>query len=94
MIKIVAKMKVQEDKLELFKVTAKELVAASAAEEGNISYTLNVSRDDPLCFAIIENWLDKQAIETHNASEHFRTLLPKLAAMTDGKMTAEIYTEV
>ena len=47
MIKIVAKMFVKPECVEDFKAQAKELVQKSAAEEGNVSYTLNGSTSDP-----------------------------------------------
>ena len=44
--------------VETFKAIARELVEKSAAEEGNLSYSLNVSQADPNCFAIVEFWKD------------------------------------
>lgn len=91
MIKIVAKMPVKADQVEPFKAIAKELVKKSAAEEGNISYSLNVSQTDPNCFAIVEFWKDQTAIDFHNATEHFTTLLPKLAELCDGEIGIDLF---
>lgn len=94
MIKIVAKVLVKEGMTEAFKEAAKELVAKSAAEEGNISYSLNVSVQDPRSFAFIEIWKDKEAIESHNASPHFTGAIPKLSQMAEAPMAVEVYSEV
>ena len=95
MIKIVAKMTVKEGCLETFKATAKELVEKSAAEAGNIFYTLNVSAGDPNQIAIIECWKDQAAIDFHNHTEHFTTILPKLGALCkEGGNAVEFYQEV
>ena len=65
----------------------------SAAEEGNITYTLNQDINNPRAFAMIEIWKDQDAIDKHNASEHFRTLVPKLGVMAEEKSIA-LYQEV
>ncbi len=94
MIKIVAKMMVQEEKIRDFTVTAKELVEKSEAEEGNISYSLNVSFDNPRQFAIIEFWKDQEAIDFHNNTAHFTEILPKLEEMCEGELEVNLYNEV
>jgi quinol monooxygenase YgiN len=94
MIKIVAKMPVKEELKEQFVAEAKELVEKSAAEAGNISYSLNVSRENPNVFAMIEIWKDEAAIESHNNTEHFTGILPKLADMCAGEITIDQYEEV
>ena len=94
MIKIVAKMKVKGSEIENFKALARELVEKSAAEAGNVSYSLNVSTTDPQQFAIIECWKDQAAIDFHNNTEHFTGILPKMAPLTEGEMTVELFSEV
>ena len=63
MIKIVVNMPIKEGLAESFKATAKELVEKSAAEAGNIYYTLNESVENPGVFAIMECWKDQAAID-------------------------------
>ena len=94
MIKIVAKMSVMEDKIEEFKAVAKELVEKSAAEAGNASYTLNQSLMDPKVLTFIEYWKDQDAIQSHNASEHFTRIFPIVAAMCDAPADIALYNEV
>ena len=94
MIKIVAKMPVKANEVENFKATAKELVEKSAAEEGNVSYSLNVSTENPNLFAIIECWKDQAAIDFHNNTEHFTGILPKLSALCEGEVSIELFNEI
>lgn len=94
MIKIVAKIVVKEDKIPEFQETARELVERSQAEEGNISYTLNQSIQNKCQHAFIEIWKDDEAIEKHNASEHFTVILPKLGEMASEPMSVDLYREV
>lgn len=94
MIKIVAKMPVKAECVNAFKAEAKRLVEGSSAEAGNLSYSLNVSKDCPTLFAIIECWKDQAAIDFHNNTEHFTTILPKLAGMCEGEVSVELFDEV
>ena len=94
MIKIVARLLVKEDKVEEFKAAAKELVEKSRAEEGNVFYSLNVSTANPRLLAFIECWKDQAAIDVHNATEHFTTILPKLGGMCEEGQPVEMFTEV
>lgn len=93
-LKIVAKMPVKPENIDRFKTLATELVEASRQEEGNVYYSLNISKKDPNTFAFVECWRDKAAIKTHNATEHFTRILPQLRALCDGHPESEIYTEL
>ena len=93
MIKIVAKSLIREDQVEAFKEVVKELVEKSSAEEGNVFYSINVSRDNPRLFAFIEGWRDQEALDRHNASEHFQRIVPITRQMRE-EGSAEFYTEV
>ena len=93
MIKIVARTVVKEGMVDAYLETVKDLVQASAAEEGNITYTLNQDINNPRAFAMIEIWKDQDAIDKHNASEHFQTIVPKLGGMAEERGLA-IYKEV
>lgn len=94
MIKIVAKMLVKADKVEEFKAVAKELVEKSRAEAGNVFYSLNVSTTNPRLLAFIECWKDQEAIDIHNATEHFTGILPKLGEMCEEGQPVDLFTEV
>ncbi len=93
MIKIVAENIVKEGKKEEFLAIAKDLIAKSRAEEGNISYTLNQNIKKPNVLTFIEMWKDEEAIASHNASEHFQTAVPKLGEICEGG-SIDLYTEV
>ena len=92
-VKIVAEFKVKPECVAQFAATAKELVLASQAEEGNITYTLNACAEDPETFTFIEIWKDLDAIEAHNASAHFQKFVPLLGDMCDGSVIKH-YTEI
>ena len=94
MIKIVAKMVIKKDKVGEFKQTAKELIEKSRAEAGNVFYTLNQSTEDPQTLLFLECWKDEEAVQIHNASEHFTTILPILGELCESSDPVELYTEL
>ena len=73
MIKIFAKQLIKEGKEEEFLKICAELVEKSRAEEGNVFYSINRSKENDRLFAFIECWKDQAAIEIHNATPHFTT---------------------
>ncbi len=51
-----------------------ELAAKSRQEAGCVAFEVNRSNDDPLAFILYEKWVDDAALETHYATDHFKTL--------------------
>ena len=94
MIKILAKIIVKDDCIEEFQKTAAQLVEKSRAEEGNVSYALNQNIKRPCEHVFMEVWKDEEAINKHNASEHFTGIFPKLAQMAKEDPEVELYKEV
>ena len=94
MIKIYAERTVKPESLEAYKELGLQLVKASQAEEGCISYTLNQCRENPCVFAFIEVWKDQDAINYHNATAHFTTLVPQMGALCSEKAPVKHFTEV
>jgi quinol monooxygenase YgiN len=85
MITIVSKNIVKEGKAEEFKNLAKELIEESRKEAGCISYNLNQDINNSNILTFIEEWKDKEAIEQHNKSTHFTSIVPKLGELREDK---------
>ncbi|MBR1566446.1 MAG: antibiotic biosynthesis monooxygenase [Oscillospiraceae bacterium] len=94
MIKILAKRLVREGCVDEYLSTAAELIAASQAEPGCVTYTLNRCAEEPRQFCFIEIWKDQAAIDAHNASEHFTRIVPQLGKLVEVAYPVEHYTEV
>jgi quinol monooxygenase YgiN len=94
MLKIVASASIKPECKAQFIETARPLIEASRAEEGNISYALHESITDPNTMAFIEVWKDQDAIDLHNKTEHFTTICPKFADFFASPMSGTIYREV
>ena len=82
-IQIVALVTVKPEYTEALAAQFKDLVKASRAEEGNISYDLHQETGKPNRFVFVENWKSQAAIDAHNASEHFQGFVKAIDGKTD-----------
>ena len=78
MITIISDNIIAQQKQQLFLSIVKQLVEESRKEKGCISYTLHQNTENPLHFCIIEQWEDENAIQQHNQTNHFKTLVPQM----------------
>ena len=67
----------------------KELVEASRADEGNISYDAFVSCTDPCKMLIFETWQNQEVLDKHSAAEHFTRLVPQIQEL--GSLEVETF---
>lgn len=94
MIRVVAKGKLKPGvKIEEYLKLAKELVAETNKEKGCISYVLHEDINDPSIFTNIEEWVDEEAINQHNSSEHVLKIVPKLRELREST-EINLYREV
>ncbi|OSI12390.1 putative quinol monooxygenase [Neisseria canis] len=63
-----------EHRSELLEVL-RNLVAASRKEAGNIRYDSHQDTENENRFVFFENWQNAEAVDRHNASEHFQSFL-------------------
>lgn len=91
MIKIIAETRVPKENFEAFAALAAPLVAASQKEQGNIFYHMHRSRMNPEKVVFMEGWEDQNAIDRHNASPHFTSVLPELGRLSTVEMAIETY---
>ena len=61
--------------------TAKELVDKSVNDAGCIGYDVYGSLNEDNHLMIVETWSDRQALEQHMKTEHFRKLVPQIESM-------------
>ena len=71
---LVVRMTAREGEEERAAQIIPRLVAASAAEPGNVHYLAHRDPEDPRVFLMYEQYRDKAAFEEHGASEHFKQL--------------------
>jgi quinol monooxygenase YgiN len=93
MIIIVAKSVVKEGKVEEYKTLAKKLKEESQKELGCIAYNLHQDINNKNILTFIEEWKDREAIELHNKSAHFTSIVPKLGELRE-KSEVNLYVRV
>jgi len=81
MITIIAKCLLKDGLKEKFKKTAIELIESSRKEDGCISYNLYEDLNNENILIFIEEWKDKEAINSHNNSEHFKRIVTELSEL-------------
>ena len=94
MIGIIAEFDVKADMVDKFLEEAKPLVKGSNAEEGCIKYELHKALDAGNIFFMVEEWKDQAAIDSHNESAHFTSIVPKLGAMLNKKTKVSLVEKV
>ena len=94
MIKVVCKAKLKPGvKVEEYLIIAREAVSETRKEKGCIMYTLHEDINDPTILTTLEEWVDEEAINQHNKSEHILKIVPELRKLREST-EINIYREV
>ncbi len=92
-LKIIATILIKDEfRNELMEVF-KTVVDATRREPGCISYKLNQDVKDSNKYIILEEWKDQQAIDSHNASDHFQTFAKAIQGKIDN-LTIDVVKEI
>ncbi len=94
MIAVIARIPVKEEKLNEAVEAFKQLMAEVAKEEGNLYYTLNVSKSDPNTLVVIERYKDKEALAAHSSTPHFKDFSAKGREFFAGKPDILVLNEL
>ncbi|MGB5986224.1 MAG: putative quinol monooxygenase [Desulfobacterales bacterium] len=76
-VTVVATFKAKTGLEKKVKQAIQALIAPTRAEAGCINYDLHQSTDDPSLFILYENWVSKQALDTHLAMPYLEEFLGK-----------------
>ena len=80
-IVLIARVKVNKDKIEPLKSAALKIVADSRAEDGNINYDVHQSIEDETIFFWHETWKNKAAIDEHFETPFFKKFFEAVSEM-------------
>ena len=95
MIGVIATLRTSEDKAYEFERLFGQLAAqVRANESGNIAYQLCRSRSEPYTYKVLEIYCDEQALESHRASDHFKSAGAGLGAVLSSPPETEILDAV
>ena len=82
-IVLFARLKVKKDAVEKAKQAALLIIAESRREAGCINYDFHQAIDDETVFLWHETWLNREAIEAHANSSHFREFSAAIRDLTE-----------
>lgn len=95
MIKVVAKNYVKKENIAEFNEVAKMLVAKTREnDEGCISYGLFQEIGNPAVLTIFEEWENKEYLDKHMESRHFKELAPRIGELCEKPGEISLYTDV
>ena len=70
MIIVLAKVRLNEDTLEVGRDVLDTMVQSSRAEEGVLEYSFAIDRSDPTLMHAVEKYKDQEALTAHATSPH------------------------
>ena len=91
MITIVAKNLIKQGKVEEFKNLAEKLIIESREERGCVSYNLYQDSNNRNILTFIEEWESEDAINLHNNSKHFTSIVPKFSDLQESHPEINLY---
>lgn len=95
MITVVAKNHIKEDRVDEFLASARHLVEeTSKNDSGCVRYELFQNLSEPQVSTIIEEWEDKDSLEKHMASKHFREASASFAGLVEGRGEIDLYQKL
>jgi quinol monooxygenase YgiN len=77
-LRVVARIKAKSGTVGEVRELLCGLVEPTRKESGCVSYELLQNREDPTDFTFVEEWESDAAFERHAASDHIKTIGPKL----------------
>lgn len=94
MISVIAKLPVQEGKRQEALDAVKELMAEVAKEEGTLFYSVNANEKDPNTLIMIERYRDREALDFHGSTQHFKKFMDKAGGFLAGRPEITAYEEL
>ena len=94
MVAVIAKMKIKEGKMDEATELFRGLVPKVGQEEGTVGYALCRDSRNPALLVVIERYRDKEAIQAHSSTPHFKEFSVAVAPLLDGKMDLSILEEM
>ena len=77
-LRVIAKVKARPGKANELLTLLSTMIEPTRKEPGCISYSLLQNKEDPADFALIEEWQNSTALQSHFATKHFKDALVKL----------------
>ena len=91
MLLVLAEARIDPAKLSEVRALARQMIEASRAEEGCVSYDYAVDLLEPDLLRVIERWKDWQALHDHFATPHMAAFGKALRAVAPKSVTVKCY---
>lgn len=85
MIRLNVFMRVSADNRSALIATARHLTEMSLKEDGCVAYDIFESATRPDVLMICETWKDREALDAHCRTAHFKELSPRLHSLAEMK---------
>jgi len=86
-----ARITVKPEAVDQFLSYASVIVLASNQEQGCLVYQLYQEVGNPSGFIFYEEYENQEAIDFHNATNHFKTFIAQITDILDGSPSIEVY---
>ena len=86
-----ARITVKPDAAGKFLAYAGAIIEASNQEQGCLVYKLFQEVDNPSSFIFYEEYVNKDAIDFHNSTNHFKTFIGQITEILDGSPVIEVF---
>ncbi len=93
-LRVVARIKAKQDKIEEVKKLLSGLIEPTCKESGCVSYELLQNRQDPTDFTFVEEWVSDEAFGGHFETDHIKNALPQLPDLAEKEPDIRTYTVV
>ena len=94
MISVIAKIPLQDGKVDEFTEAFHEMAAGVATEEDNLLYSLNFSKKEPNLAVIMERYRDKDALGVHSQSDHYKAFGARIGGIVAGAPEVVVMNEI
>lgn len=94
MITVVSKAIIKSGVKKQYIEVSDELIKETRKEKGNISYELYEDINNNNIMTFIEDWENKESLDNHKNSIHFKTLIPKLNELRKEKSEVNTYIRI
>lgn len=94
MISVIARLTIQEDKVDETIAEFKALMQDVAKEDGTLLYGLNRDPKNPNTLVVVERYKDKQALGAHSSTDHFKAFSVKLGEVLAAKPDIVVLDEL
>jgi quinol monooxygenase YgiN len=94
LLTVVAELHAKAGKEEDLRRALLDLIEPTRPEEGCVQYDLHVHTDNPCRFVFYENWVSKEHLDRHLASEHLKRFLALADDLLAEPPSVETYSRI